>query len=90
MKNFNTFGVHRKIQFLGGSVLKKQIYRRGLPERRDWKFVDVRGGLARKRGSVFEGGLIPHTLCPSTEIYVNGAQETESLNSYCCLLQVGQ
>ena len=52
MKNFNTFGVHRKIQFLGGSVLKKQIYRRGLPERRDWKFEDVRGAW-QERGGVF-------------------------------------
>ena len=52
MKNFNTFGVHRKIQFLGGSVLKKQIYRRGLPERRDWKFEDVKGAW-QERGGVF-------------------------------------
>ena len=42
--NFNIMGVHRKIQFLGGQVYKKPIYRgnclkRGMPG----QFEDLRG-----------------------------------------------
>ena len=66
MQNFNIMGVHQKIRFLGklpktnvwgGDCLK----RRGLG-----KFADLRGmaggggGLAKKRGRVFEMRLYPN------------------------------
>ena len=66
VKNFDIFGVHLKIRFLGG-VTENQyrgencLKRGGL----GW-FSDLRGGLARKREVVFSrgGGLIPQcTLC---------------------------
>ena len=50
MKNFNIFGVHRKIQFLGAGFLKNQyrwgdcIKRGAWPERRGWYFWG-RGGV---------------------------------------------
>ena len=56
MKNFNIFGVHRKIRVLGG-VHKKPIYVGGLPKNGGGRgggglgqFADLRRGLARKSG----------------------------------------
>ena len=53
MKNFNIFGVHWKIWFLGGRVSRKtNIEGGGLPKKSGLgQFADLRGGLARKRGS---------------------------------------
>ena len=60
MKNFNIFGVHRKIQFLGGGGSQKANREGGLPKKRGLgQFADLReGGLARR------GVLVPQwTLC---------------------------
>ena len=56
MKNFDIFGVHWKIQFLGGGVHKKKI-EGGLPKRGGGlkQFADWREDLAKKRGE----SLIP-------------------------------
>ena len=56
MKNFNIFGVHRKIQFLGGS--RKASIEAGLPKKRGLKqFSDLReGGLAGR------GVLVPQCI----------------------------
>ena len=66
MKNFKLLGFTEKSDFYGG-VRKKPIYRERLPENgggRGGAFTVCRfnrgGGLANKRrGGVFEGGLIP-------------------------------
>ena len=66
MKNFNIFGVHWKIQLLGG-VHEKPISRGDCLKREGLEqLVDLREGLGKKEGGgVFEGGgLIPQcTLC---------------------------
>ena len=50
MKNFNIFGVHRKIQFLGGGGSQKANREGGLPKKRGLgQFADLRG-LGKKRG----------------------------------------
>ena len=55
MKNFNIMGVHRKIQFLGGGVMKNQytggnyLKRGGGP----WTVFRLKGGLPKKRGGCF-------------------------------------
>ena len=56
MKKFNILGVHWKIRFLEG-VTKNQ-YRGGdyLKRGRLGQFVDLRGGIARKRWECFWGG----------------------------------
>ena len=57
MKNFNIFGIHRKIGVLRGSK-KKTIYGGDCQKRGFGWFADLRGGnLARKRGWCFSGGV---------------------------------
>ena len=56
MKNFNIFGVHWKIQCLGGEGSRKTNTEGGLPEKGEpGQFADLRGGLARARGWCFRG-----------------------------------
>ena len=60
--NFNIMGVHCKIQFLGGQVHKKAIYRgnclkRGMPG----QFEDLRG-VCKKEGVVFLRGGVFNSL----------------------------
>ena len=56
MKNFNIFGIHWKIRFLGGGLEKWYvggIAKKGVLG----QFVDLRGGAWQERGGgVFEGG----------------------------------
>ena len=62
MKNFNIFGVHRKIRLSGGleSSRKSNIEGGGLPKKGGLGQFANLGGLDNKEGSgVFEGGLIP-------------------------------
>ena len=59
MKNFIIMGVHSKFQFLGGRLKKKTICGRGLPKK---PFVDLTGGLAKKRGVVLEVDTQMHTI----------------------------
>ena len=49
MKDFNIFGVHQKIKFLGGNVLEKPIYMG------TWTVCRFKGAgdLARKNGWCF-------------------------------------
>ena len=56
-KNFNILGVHWKIWLLGG-ILKNQYIGGDRPRKGGWlvQFVDLRGGLARKRAWCFWGG----------------------------------
>ena len=56
MKDFNIFGVHWKIWFLGG-VCKKPIEL--------WQFADLRWGLRKKEGGGFlrKGGGEADTQC---------------------------
>ena len=56
-KNFNILGVHWKIRLLGG-ILKNQYIGGDRPRKGGWlvQFVDLRGGLARKRAWCFWGG----------------------------------
>ena len=56
IEKFNIMGVNRKIQFLGGMVDKKTIYRRELPNRGAWTFCRFKRGLAKKRVVVFLRG----------------------------------
>ena len=49
MKNVNVIGVHQFLAEVGGGVTKNNIYEE-LPKK---------GGLAKNRKGVFEGGLIP-------------------------------
>ena len=62
MKNFNIFGVHRKLRFIGGGgVHEKPICRGRIAYKRGGGLDSLHisgGGLARKRGVVFQGGLI--------------------------------
>ena len=58
MKDLNIFGVHWIIWFSGGGgVNEKPIYRgRGLPKKVGFaQFADLRRGLGKKEGGVFEG-----------------------------------
>ena len=58
MKNFNIMGVHRKIQFLGGGVMKNQ-YTGGNYLKRGGglgQVSDLRGACRRRGGGVFEEG----------------------------------
>ena len=66
MKNFNIFGVHWKIRLLrvvvgrgGGGGSRKTNIEGGLPKKgeRLGQFPDLSGGLARKRGWWFWGGV---------------------------------
>ena len=52
MENYNIFGVHWKIWFLGGGGVPKNQYKGGncLKGGGLGKFTDLRGALARKRG----------------------------------------
>ena len=57
MKKFNIFGVHLKIQFLGGWVNEKPILRGEWPKKggRAWticRFRSLGGGLGKKEGDV--------------------------------------
>ena len=61
MKNFNIFGVHKKIQLLDVGSRKTNIEER-LPKKEGvWTICQFDGGLCKKvGGDVFEGGrLIP-------------------------------
>ena len=65
MKNFNVFGVHRKIQFLGGGGSQKTNIEGGVCLKRVLgQFANSKGGrgLAIKRGWYFRGGLIPQCI----------------------------
>ena len=79
MKNFNILGVQWKIPLLGGEFMKNQ-YREGDCLKREGAWTVCRfngggGGLARKRGGVFEGGwdpdahygLVPGNVCVQDE-----------------------
>ena len=64
-KKFNIFG----IRFVGGRVHEKLINRRELPKKvmagggGGGQFTNLRRGLARKRGGVFEGvDTLMHTM----------------------------
>ena len=60
MKNFNIFGVHGKIGFLGEGIYEKQIYRGELPRGGLDSLHIYAGGLGKEGGGVFEGRwLIP-------------------------------
>ena len=73
MENFNIFGVHWKIGFLGGGEgggSWKTNIEGGLPKKvRLGQFADLREDLARKRGWCFWVEMIPpmHTLSRRTE-----------------------
>ena len=57
MKHFNIMGVHKKIQFLGGRVHEKPIYRGDcLKKRRLEQFAGLRRSLMKKRVVVFLSG----------------------------------
>ena len=51
-------GVHWKIWLLPGSSQKTDI-EEGLPKKGVWIVCRFKGGLGKKGGDVFEGGLIP-------------------------------
>ena len=53
-------GVHWKVQFLGGGVREKPIFSGWIAEKgRLGQSADLKGGLAKKRGWYFWGGLRP-------------------------------
>ena len=74
-KKFNIFG----IRFVGGRVHEKLINRRELPKKvmGGWgggggggQFTNLRRGLARKRGGVFEGvDTLMHTMLTHYRYY---------------------
>ena len=67
-------GVHWKIRLLGVGGSWKTNIEGGLPKKEGLgQFVDFRGGggLARKRGGVFEGGDTPmHTMVTLLVLHV--------------------
>ena len=68
-KKFNIFG----IRFVGGRVHEKLINRRELPKKvmgGGGQFTNLRRGLARKRGGVFEGvDTLMHTMLTHYRYY---------------------
>ena len=68
-KKFNIFG----IRFVGGRVHEKLINRRELPKKvmgGCGQFTNLRRGLARKRGGVFEGvDTLMHTMLTHYRYY---------------------
>ena len=70
-KKFNIFG----IRFVGGRVHEKLINRRELPKKvmgggGGGQFTNLRRGLARKRGGVFEGvETLMHTMLTHYRYY---------------------
>ena len=56
MKNFNVFGIHRKIQFYLGRFMKNQYIRRNYVKRGAWTVCKFKEGLTKRGGGVFEGG----------------------------------
>ena len=80
MKNFNIFGVHDRIRFLGGGFTKNQ-YIGGLPKRGEtWIVGRFKGGLARKRVVVFLrwARLIPQCTLWLTNTWSKLKVETSS------------
>ena len=59
MKNFNIFGVHRNIQFLGGRRLhEKPMCREDYLKRGELgQFADLSGGVGKKEGVVILRGI---------------------------------
>ena len=64
MKNFNIFGLHKKIQYLRGVHENQYVEGDYLKRRVAWTVSRLKGGggggaWQERGGSVFEGGLIP-------------------------------
>ena len=59
MKNFNIFGVHRKIRFLGGGgIHEKPISMGDCLKRGTWTVCRFKGGgLGKKEGRMFLKGV---------------------------------
>ena len=56
MKDFDIFGIHRKICVLEGDFTKNQSIGRNCLNRGDWIVCRFKWGLIRRRGGVFDRG----------------------------------